>query len=530
MIPIKRLNNSLFSEKAFLLLVMIFSSFLLFFNLGDRNLGVDESWLAINVENILLHGYPRATITYNFLEPGFVPRHDSWFSYYTITASYLLFGITDFATRLPSALFGLMTIIIFYFFTKHYTKNVAIAQVSTLLLSTSYVFYIHARYARYFSTVMFLCILCAYAYLRILDRGKRFDHLLFTASQILLFYTQIQLWAYFSAGMALHFFLFSFDKKRVKPFLIDTALILIFALPWMTYWLLSRTLTQKVLSLSLFSFAFKIAVAFYYFFLIVFPLIFLLVLLFPNSRKAFISRRYSLVYCIILTTLVLISIIGWNPLPEVRKIVSITLPFALILAAEAFLFIMHRSKSLAAVLVLLFIFSNLLFIAAFYPLKYLGLEERIGYGGEHSAGFVERSLRFQPGLFQLLYEITHDYQSIHDSIFPLLDSLGLQDDRIVIQTDLDHNQLNYQAGKRGFLALFIPLNASAKADFYIANYDLSKRDLRLKYPEYASYAINDYEDTPWMDSTDPIYRRYKKDDKRIMLLLADPGRVAMVSP
>ncbi|MCK5282278.1 MAG: glycosyltransferase family 39 protein [Nanoarchaeota archaeon] len=69
---------------------------------------------------------------------------------YLVASFYSLFSINDYIIRLPFALFGLATLVFFYFFVNYLTKNKKIAYPATFLLSTSYVFYIHARQSRYY--------------------------------------------------------------------------------------------------------------------------------------------------------------------------------------------------------------------------------------------------------------------------------------------------------------------------------------------------------------------------------------------
>ena len=233
-------------------------------------------------------------------------------------------------------------------------------------------------------------------------------------------------------------------------------------------------------------------------------------------------REYAIIYCIIASTLVLMPLIGWNPLPEPRKIVSLTLPFAAILIAGILHSAYKRNALISASILCLLVFSNLLSILPLYPLKLLNLEDRISYSEEHYSGFVDRSLKPNSGLIPLIFEISHDYSSIHDAIFPAIIENGLAYKGMTIYTDLDHNQLNYHAVKRGIGIKFLTLeDIQENASVFLINYDENKEMLLSRASKYKTMVIRDYQDTAWMDSPNPVYRRYSMETKKTMLLMYD---------
>jgi len=512
-------------RNTFLILIICMASILLFVRLGDRNIGVDETWTVIFAENTLHNGYPLVTKTYNFFPDNYVPRFDSWFSYYVVAGFYGIFGVSNYVSRLPFALFGLGTLVFFYFFTKYLTKNRSIAQIATFLLATSYLFYIHARHSRYFSFVMFFVLLVSYLYLKLLENSSRRYDVFFIIANVIFFYTQVQLWAYTVAALGIHFLIFKFNKSIFKRLMLDSAIVLLFCSPWIYFWLLSKSIAAGSVSTSLFSFLFKLALAFYYYFIIVFPIIFLIFLFFPEIRKkVFFNSNYYFLYCIIIGMLIFISVIGWNPLPEVRKIVSLTLPLSCIVIAHIIYILYRRYALFSILLVVLFLFSNALHVVPFYPVKAINLEERLSYDEVYYTGFVDRSLKINYGLVQVIKEVSQDYSSIHDSIFPSLEKLGLND--LTIYTDLDHNQLNYQSVKRGLSLRFEFISDGVDGSVYLLNYEENKRKWQsLLNDRFVSVIIPDHEDTVWQDSTNPIYRRYSKDTKNTMLLLYDKGLI-----
>ncbi len=523
---IKKVNYKLFfKNNKYLILILVISSIFLFTGLGDRNIGCDETWMVIGAENTLTNGYPYISKTFGFFSEPFELSEDSWFTYYLLAGFYLVFGITNFVSRLPFALFGLSTILFFYFFTNYLTKNRKIAYLATFLLATSYPFYSHARQARYFSVVMFLTLLLCYSYLKILDRkGIGFD-ILFIVSNTVFFYTHIQLWFYIAASLMLHFFIFAFDKKYFKRFVIDTLACLFLFSPWLYYWtFMNSWLFETKVPTSILGFLFKLILSFYYYFIIVFSVIFLLLLfLYKKSREQILfNKKYTFIFTVILGLFVLISLLGFNPLPEARIIVSGTLPLSMILVAHMIYILNQKLKLLSVVLTILLIFSNLLLVIPLYPLKIIGVDDMVNYDGQYIPDFLDRSLNVNFGLWNIILEISHDYMSIYDSIFPKLDNLGISNGEYTIITDLDFNQLNYQSSKMGLRLVFQQFDSKSDRlnySIYLINYEENKKllldnlddDFDLEY-------IEDYEDTIWQDSPNPIYRRYGRIKDRNMVL------------
>jgi hypothetical protein len=146
------------------------------------------------------------------------------------------------------------------------------------------------------------------------------------------------------------------------------------------------------------------------------------------------------------------------------------------------------------------------------------IESIVDYQQQHYPGFIERSTRINFGLLQLLSELSHRYSSIHDAIFPVLKSRGMVGEGTVIITDLDYNQLNYHARKRGFEVKFEQLHGQ-DAEIYLLNYQENKEKYLFLKANYSVGEIHDYEDTMWIDSVNPIYRRYAKNTEKTMMLL-----------
>ena len=110
-----------------LLLVLMASGFWFrMYALGDRQLAQDEYYFVTSVRNILEFGLPR------YSDGGYYVR--GMFPQYLTAISIYLFGDTNFAYRLPAALFGTGTIAMSYFLGRQFlerTWSILLAMILT---------------------------------------------------------------------------------------------------------------------------------------------------------------------------------------------------------------------------------------------------------------------------------------------------------------------------------------------------------------------------------------------------------------
>lgn len=119
-----------------LIFIFAFAFFLRFYKLGEVPYGFyqDESAIGYNAYSILKtgkdeHGQSLPLYFKSFGDyklPAYV---------YSAIIPIKFFGLTEFAVRFPSALFGFLTVIAFYFFLKEITKDKNIPIVATALLA-----------------------------------------------------------------------------------------------------------------------------------------------------------------------------------------------------------------------------------------------------------------------------------------------------------------------------------------------------------------------------------------------------------
>lgn len=128
------MKNKLF---LFLFIFIIIIAFILrFYKLGEVPNGLyqDETSIGYNAYSIIMSGKDEYGTPY----PVYFKSFGDWklpVYIYSDIIPVKLFGLTAFAVRFPSALFGFLTVIIFYFFVSNLTKNKKLAIISTALLS-----------------------------------------------------------------------------------------------------------------------------------------------------------------------------------------------------------------------------------------------------------------------------------------------------------------------------------------------------------------------------------------------------------
>lgn len=181
-------------EKKAHLLILVFIFFLAFvlrFNqLGQVPLGLYQDETAI--------GYNALSISQTLKDEhgNFLPLYFKSFGDYKLSAYIYsaiipikLFGLNEFAVRFPSALFGFLTVIVFYFFVQELTKsrNLSIIATGFLAINPWHIHYSRATFE--VSISLFLFILGGLLLLKSFNENKRGAFLIGTLCFIINLYT-----------------------------------------------------------------------------------------------------------------------------------------------------------------------------------------------------------------------------------------------------------------------------------------------------------------------------------------------------
>jgi hypothetical protein len=415
----------------------------MFIRLDNRILWADEAEVALLSRNILKHGYPNGYdgeyLVYNnpgeevnalLYKDNYVWRWHPWMMHYLTAFSFILFGINIFAARLPFAIFGLLSLILLYYFTIKLTNNKKLATLSTTLLALFVPFYLYSRQSRYYSIVMFFALLTLYSYIKLINNEKN-STIWFILSSTSLFYTNYFPFFSIYSAVILHSLIFHFNKKTIKKLIISSISVAAFTLPWFLY----ASIASKSYEFSINHLLLGITHISSYIILYIFPALFIFflprILFFKDKNKKIkLNRNYWLLTFPILSFILLVNFAPYD-LPSFRSI-TFLFPIFTILNAKVILNIKEKHKHIAIIVLLLFILTNFLFVLPFkiFETPILNNLEK----DSETYLFIKDNFRIRYFLFDYLYEITHDYNSPTKKIANYLKENSNKDDKILTNT------------------------------------------------------------------------------------------------
>lgn len=125
-------------QKVILILIILFATFLRFYSLSSNPPGLywDEVIFGYDAYSIIKTAHDHNG---NFL-PLFFESYGDWklpVYHYLLVPSILVFGLNEFAVRFPSASFGVLTIIVFFYLLKKLTANINLALLASFFLAIS---------------------------------------------------------------------------------------------------------------------------------------------------------------------------------------------------------------------------------------------------------------------------------------------------------------------------------------------------------------------------------------------------------
>ena len=151
----------LFKDLVVTLFLVFGFGFMFFYNLGGTSLiDFDEAWWAEVARNILVNRDP-FVLTFNGGPIFFHPP----FGYSLIALFQLIFGVGEFASRLPSAVLGLGAVILTYLIGKNLFNRV-VGLTGALMLVSSVWFILRARSADLDSIFVFIFLLTVYLFIK----------------------------------------------------------------------------------------------------------------------------------------------------------------------------------------------------------------------------------------------------------------------------------------------------------------------------------------------------------------------------
>ena len=181
--PVSAVTSFLAAPRAHLAIIVVFSVIVIFSKLGGHGLAnYDDCFYAQKAKEILRTG-DWMTMHYNS-QPAW---ENAPLFMWLIALSYRIFSVTEFAAKFPSALFGVGTIVLIYYFAKTLFDEWA-AFLSSGVLATTFLFTRYARRAMMDVTLSFFVTLALFALVMAVRKDVRWFFLwaLCTAVAILM--------------------------------------------------------------------------------------------------------------------------------------------------------------------------------------------------------------------------------------------------------------------------------------------------------------------------------------------------------
>lgn len=215
--------------KIFYCICILLFSFFVFKNLGNAYLWQDEGKAAFLAKTISIDGYPKAYDGKNFIRveestdssriDNYAWRYHPWLQYYLIFFSFKITGIENaFTARLPFAIFGILSLLIFIKLSNNLFKDKIITAIGTILFTFSIPLLLHIRHARWYSLAIFFSLVIVYYYQKIFLRSEKKHYgILFGIANALLFHSNYLIFFLLFLVLFLHFIiLIIIDKKILK--------------------------------------------------------------------------------------------------------------------------------------------------------------------------------------------------------------------------------------------------------------------------------------------------------------------------
>lgn len=236
MIPGKPTRSVLSINHLILLTILCAALFSRFYKLGENPVGLfrDEASTGYDAYSMMLTGRDQYGTFLPLFSRSFGDYNESLYRF-LVVPSVLFFGLTEFAVRLPAAVIGLLTVLIFYFLSQIlFGKNIAL--LTTFLLAVSPW---HIMYSRVgFRAVLFPLFFCLGLYFFFKGLKKNGKFLVHAAVSF-----SFSLYSYSSARIFMPLFLiililiFFKDLKKCKRHALIAGFILIIVFVGLSlYW------------------------------------------------------------------------------------------------------------------------------------------------------------------------------------------------------------------------------------------------------------------------------------------------------
>ncbi|MDA2923803.1 glycosyltransferase family 39 protein [Acidobacteria bacterium AH-259-L09] len=414
-------------DRLFVILLFLAAGLLIFSNLDNIYLWQDEAETALTSRsigqhlfpmnfdgrNIIKNTYPEAKLSQNLVE-----KTHSWLQHYLVFLSFRIFGENTLSARFPFALFGLLSVIFFYYFCRRHLESRAVSFIALVLFVFSVPLILHFRQCRYHAPMVFLAIASMDAYLNLL-KGKKGALPYFVLTNVILFNSHFGAAASYMGGFVLHSLSSREWKGTRKYFIMGLAIIVLVNLPMVLFaytfiWdksgfdFLFVFTVRELLSKYLLEYTNNHIAP-----LILLAAWALIYVVNPNGRRQG-ARRLSLFAFILISHFCLL--LSSRYLPYFRNLVPM-IPLFLIILAQFFYLVFRRFKIGGVAMILLFVTTDI------FSLPVTLLHERTWTRA------LKNKVNF--ALMDFIDEITHDYDGPVEGIVRYLKQHARNGDLVV---------------------------------------------------------------------------------------------------
>ncbi len=356
-----------------------------------------------------------------------------WLQYYAAAAFMGAFGKSVVVGRLPFALASLASLVLFYAVSVRLTGRRGIAAAALGIVVLSVPFLLFGKQARYYGLVFLASMLMMYAWVG-LDWGRRRSWVVFSAACVVFFHSHYLTFGCFVGALLIATLAIERDWGKAKAIVVCLAISLVFTLPWFLYvgphggtgdYALVNLREGTAARLLWWHFR-------EYSTLGLFPAVMAVAGMVVGVRglrgEPKIRRGLGFVAGVVVLFTILLSLlspqkVATSERADIRYALPV-LPLLALLVGGIIYMTWKRSKGLAAVLIVLVVFTDVLTLAQ--------LERDYGRRKEELSPFA--ALPFRSYLADYVYELTHDYTSGYEAAIEYL-KRGVSDGEMVLAYD-----------------------------------------------------------------------------------------------
>ena len=359
-----------------LIVILLFGSFLRFYNIGEESLWVDESGTALLMKNYDLAGVAHNTIINRQILPlGYLGKGGDLPVYYLLLKLWTgISSVSESSLRIFSAFFGVLSILLVYFMSKE-LFNEKTGLIASFIFSLHAIMLEYSQEARLYNFMIFIVLLASYSLIKSIRAKSNTFFAVFILSNLIGIYTSpIFLFFFIFEGLYIFYITLKNNFNDNKLF-IGFILLIIAYLP-VIYRLIRASIAGLRYSgkLSLFGIA-KIFLAYNtwiyspapYGFLIILSAVIITAILSFGFIRALIKPNKSLIFAVAMLVIPFIAFFIMlykviSVFPSNRYIIY-TVPVYVIISAFG---LSQLKKKYLAFIFPLFIIASTVILSSFY--------------------------------------------------------------------------------------------------------------------------------------------------------------------